>query len=186
MNAYQTISQYEGNAIVAGQARLTAFAAARIERRASIKTARAVAQAQSDVMQSSIEAWMETIYSDLRFHVHPYTGAILIPSPWSRAHHRHYGLSECQGRLLSLLVTDLVSALPERRRMIEYDGVNRWVLAVTRFPTLPTAMEWLRGPCAISANLVLEGWRKYPGGRRDTGQSTGQFSGRSIGFGNGQ
>ena len=183
MNAtLQAITAFEQSALVAGQARLTSFAEARIERRATIKTARAVATAQADVMQSSLEAWIETIYADLRYHVHPYSQAIMIPAPWSRAHHRHYGLSEPQGRLLAILVTDVVQALPERRRLIEYDGVNRWTLNQSRFPTLQDALAWLRGPCAISANLVLEGWRKYPGGRRDAGQSAGQSSGRAIGF----
>ena len=185
MNVYQQISQHEGNAIVAGQARIHAFAATRFEAKATIKTARAVATAQADVMQSSMEAWMETVYSDLRFHVHPLTGAIVIPAPWSRAHHRHYGLSEQQGRLLAVLVNDVVAALPERRRLCEFDGVNRWVLNQSRFPAIGDALAWLRGPCQITANLVLEGWRKYPGGRRDRGQSAGQSSGRSIGFGAG-
>ena len=185
MKAITSITKYESNAIIAGQARLTTFAATLVERRATIKTARAVATAQADVMQSSLEAWMETVYADLRYHVHPYTGSIMIPSPWSRDHHRHYGLSENQGRLLRILVTDVVQALPERRRLIEYDGVNRWTLNQSRFPTLQDALAWLRGPCQISANLVLEGWRLYPGGRRDRGQSAGQSSGRAIGFATG-
>ena len=185
MNAYQAISQHEGNALIAGQARLTAFAATHVERRASIRTARAVATAQADVMQSSLEAWIETIYADLRYHVHPHSQAIMIPAPWSRAHHRHYGLSEPQGRLLAILVTDVAQALPERRRLIEYDGVNRWTLNQSRFPAIGDALAWLRGPCAISANLVLEGWRKYPGGRRDAGRSAGRSSGRAIGFATG-
>ena len=181
----QAITAFEQSAIVAGQARLHTFAAARIERTASIRTARAVATAQADAMQSSMEAWLETVYADLRYHVHPLTCAILIPCPWSRSHHRAYGLSEQQGRLLAALVTDVVNALPERRRCIEFDGVNRWLLNLSRFPTLQDAHAWLRGPCQITASTVLEGWRKYPGGRRDTGRSTGQVSGRSIGFGTG-
>lgn len=182
MNAYQAISQHEGNVIVAAQARLTAFAAARVQRTATIRTARAVATALADVMQSSMEAWLETVYSDLRFHVHPLTYVILIPSPWSRSHHRHYGLSEAQGRLLRNLVVDVVAALPERRRLIEFDGINRWALNQSRFPALGDALAWLRGPCQITANLVLEGSRLYPQGRRDPGQSPGLTTGQPHGF----
>ena len=49
MNAtLQAITAFEQSAIVAGQAKLHTFAAARIERTASIRTARAVATAQAD------------------------------------------------------------------------------------------------------------------------------------------
>lgn len=185
MNAYATITQHEANAIVAAQTRLTGALAGRMERRATIRTARAVATALADLMQSSMEAWMESVYADLRYNVHPLTNAIAIPAPWSRAHHRHYGMSECQGRLLAALVGDVVAALPERRRLIEYDGVNRWQLNVTRFPAIGDALAWLRGPCQITPTLVLEGWRQYPGGRRD-GQSSGQSTGQRHGFANGQ
>ena len=179
--ALQAITQHEANALVAGQARLHAFTAGRLQQVASIRTRRAVATAQADVMQSAMEAWMETIYGDLRYHIHPYTFAIQIPAPWSRTHHRHYGLSEPQGRLLACLVQDVIAMLPARRQLFVYDGINRWQLNKDRFPTLATALEWLRGPCRLSPDAVLEGWVRYPHGRRivpPTGQSTGQSMGR--------
>lgn len=181
--AIAAINAFESNAIIASQARLTAYAAAHVERTATIRTARAVATAQADVMQSAMESWIEVVYSDLRYHVHPLTYAILIPCPWSRTHHRSYGLSECQGRLLACLVQDTVAMLPARRRLCELAG-NRWLLNLPAFPTVGDALTWLRGPCQVTAGAVLEGWRKYPQGRRDgqrVGQPTGQGHGLPIG-----
>ncbi len=174
--AFQVIARHENNALVAGQARLHRFTAGRLQQAASIRTRRAVATAQADKLQSALEAWIEAIYADVRYNLHPYSQAIQIPSPWSRTHHGAYALSEPEGRLLRCLVVDVVSALPERRRLIEFDGVNRWRLNLTKFPTLPDALTWLRGPCRVSVDAVLEGWLRYPQGRR-TGRPTGQTGG---------
>lgn len=178
---HQAIARHEAGALVAGQTRLHAFAVGRVEQVASIRTRRAVCQAQADKMQGAMEAWAETVYADLRYNLHPHSHAILVPAPWSRTHHRHYALSEPEGRLLAILVGDVIAMLPARRRLVEYDGVNRWLLNLSHFPQLGDALAWLRGPCAITANQVLEGWVRYPHGRRivsPNGPSAGQRTGR--------
>ena len=176
--ALQAITRHEAGALAAAQAKLSAYAGPRMEQAAQIRTRRAVCQAQADKMHAALERWIETVYGhageDLRYHVHAMTHAIQIPAPWSRTQHRAYHLSEPEGRLLSCLVQDLIACLPARRRLFEYDASNRrWILNVTNFPTLPAALEWLRGPCAITGPAVLEGWVKYPSGRR-LGQPAGQ------------
>ena len=180
--AIQAIQRHEAGALVAGQARLHAYAAGHIEAKATFRTRRAVAQAQTDQANAALRKWLQDAYSD-PFNVRSYDQAILLPCPWSRAHCHAFGLSEPMGRLLRCIVEDTITALPERRRLIMYSPEStRWHVNTDRFPTWEGAAAWLAGPGMVTAVTWLAAQGKYPNGRRPPGQGAGVGHGVDRGF----
>ena len=178
----QAITRHENGALVAGQARLHAYAAGRIEAQATFKTRRAVAESQCDQANAALRKWLQDAYAD-SYNVRNYDQAILLPAPWSRAHCRSFGLSEPMGRLLREVVLDTLTALPERRRLIMYSPEStRWHVNTDRFPTWESAAAWLAGPGNVTAVTWLAAQGKYPNGRRPPGQGAGVGHGVDRGF----
>ena len=178
----QAITHHENGALVAGQAKLHAYAAGRIEAQATFQTRRAVAQAQTDQANKALQRWLQETYAD-SYNVRDYDQAIMIPAPWSRTHCHAFGLSEPMGRLLRCIVEDTLTALPERRRLIMYSPEStRWHVNLDRFPTWESAAAWLSGPGMVTAVTWLSAQSKYPNGRRPRGQGAGVGHGARAGF----
>ena len=180
--AIQAIQRHENGALVAGQAKLHAYAASHIEAKATFKTRRAVAESQCDQANAALRKWLQDAYAD-PYNVRDYDSAIVLPCPWSRAHCHAYGLSEPMGRLLREIVVDLLTLLPERRRLFAYNPEStRWHVNLDRFPTWESAAAWLSGPGNVGAVTWLAAQGKYPNGRRPPVHLAGVDRGVKHGF----
>lgn len=172
------ITKAESSALVAGQAHLHAYAAARIEAQAEIKTRRAVAQAQADHANAALHRWLRTVYEDLKWNVRQHDNAIVVPAPWSRSHCHVYGLSEPAGRLLRCIVEDTLQLLPPKRWLVVYNpSTTRWHVNLERFPTWGDAAAWLDGPGHVTPEQWMVAADKYHAGRRPPVHPHGQRHG---------
>lgn len=143
----QTVDELAGRRDVAASASPKNFVAAGVRRAAERNSMRLIAQANADVMNDALRRFVALLYEQeggIWFNVDD-VGRILIPTPWSRAKHTEYGLTDTSHRVLRRIIAAHNESTPAGHQLIFYVGQydRSWYLNRRHYPTIAHANGWL-------------------------------------------
>lgn len=134
-------------------ANVTRWARGKVGDMAQEQGRRVLAEARTELMRRAMRRFATLVYDGaphVWYNVSS-TGRVLVPVPWSRTHHRAYGLTDPDSRALAVHVADVVASLPGRRAWLWYDeNAGFWHVNRGAFPELVHALAWLDGPGAMT------------------------------------
>ena len=136
---------------LATAAKVDRFVKNKVGAAAEVQSRKVAAAAQAELANRAMRRFVELVYDETSEGVLCNLGdggRVLLPAPWSRTRHRAYGLSDHGARVLRIIITAKLDAMPAKYRLLTCEG-GRWYLNM-EFGSLGAGLGWLRSRGKVS------------------------------------
>lgn len=144
-----------GRQRTAAAARPETYVHRRVGQAAAASSRKLLLQAQADLMTAALQTFVALLYETVDGALVNVAadGRVLIPTPWSRARHSDYGLSDGQHRTLRRIMAGRI--VGDARPLMIYDSAWRaWILNRRAYPALRDALGYVQYEPITAADVL--------------------------------